>query len=537
MREPVSIRIDGRAAHAAGGDTVAAALANASVAACRVSTSGEPRGPLCAMGICFECRVTIDGEPHRRACMVAVREGMEVVTGPAPSSRVSPLASQGRPLERLTCDVAVVGGGPAGVAAASRAAEEGAEVVLLDENAAAGGQIYRRRPGEAPPERFGRWMDRLARSGARTVAGAAVYEGFAGNGRWRLFARREDEPGGESPVVEVSARRVVLATGAREIFLPFPGWTLPGVMGAAGAQALWKSGAALAGRRVVAAGSGPLLLAAAASLAKAGAALELVAEQAPPRALAALVGALAAAPERLLEAARYRAAFLETPYAAGWWVAEARGRGRLESVVVTDGEDSTEIPCDLAAVGWGLVPNRELPALLGCSIEGGAARVSESQESTVPGVFCAGETCGVAGVDVALAEGEIAGAAAAGAWRPERPSSRALLRARAVGRRLARAMDRAFRLRPELRSLPRPDTVVCRCEDAAAGSVARCGGSREAKLAARAGMGPCQGRVCGPALAFLFGWDSDTVRPPAQPASLAQLAAAAADEDVEEESP
>jgi hypothetical protein len=85
-------------------------------------------------------------------------------------------------------------------------------------------------------------------------------------------------------------------------------------------------------------------------------------------------------------------------------------------------------------------------------------------------------------------------------------------------------MDAAFRLRPELRGLAAPDAIVCRCEDVIVSDVAACGASREAKLATRAGMGPCQGRVCGPALEFLFGWDSDTVRPPAQPATLAELA-------------
>jgi hypothetical protein len=96
-------------------------------------------------------------------------------------------------------------------------------------------------------------------------------------------------------------------------------------------------------------------------------------------------------------------------------------------------------------------------------------------------------------------------------------------------------MDRAFRLRPELRAAASGAAIVCRCEDAAFASVARCGSAREAKLATRAGMGPCQGRVCGPALAFLFGWDSDTVRPPAMPAALGELAAAAPEQRQTEE--
>ena len=134
MHDGVTLRVDGRDVAAERGTTVAAALADAGVASCRVSASGEPRGPLCAMGICFECRVTIDGEPHQRACMVEAREGMDVRTGAPPDARC--LAPRGDRVERLSCDVAVVGGGPAGVAAACRAAEAGARVVLLDENLA-----------------------------------------------------------------------------------------------------------------------------------------------------------------------------------------------------------------------------------------------------------------------------------------------------------------------------------------------------------------------------------------------------------------
>jgi len=520
----VRLRLNGRSTEAEAGVTVAAALANAGIAGCRISASGEVRAPLCAMGVCWECRVTVDGEPHVRACMTVVRDGMEVETLAAPrASRRTPDDAVGN-VEPISCDVAVVGGGPAGVAAACRAAESGARVVLLDEGPAPGGQIYRRRSGEAAPEAFASWLDRLNRSGASVERGAAVYDAFASTappGGWRLSARADER------VLALAAARVVLATGARERFLPFPGWTLPGVMGAAGAQALWKSGARLAGRVAVVAGTGPLLLAAAASLAKAGARLELVAEQARARSLARLAARLgASSPARLVEAAGYRASFIETPYLPGWWVAEARGRGTLEAVVLTDGERVVEVPCDLAAVGYGLVPNLDLPVLLGCETRRGAAVVTGDQASSVPGIFCAGETCGVAGVEVAMAEGEIAGAAAAQAWRAGDTNFRRLVRVRDAGRRLALAMDRAFALRPELRGAASGDAIVCRCEDASFPAVARCAGAREAKLATRAGMGPCQGRVCGPALEFLFGWDSDTVRPPMQPATLGALAAA-----------
>jgi thioredoxin reductase len=339
-------------------------------------------------------------------------------------------------------------------------------------------------------------------------------------------------------VLAVSARAIVLATGSRELFLPFPGWTLPGVYGAGGAQALWKSGAPLTGRTAVVGGSGPLLLPVAASLAKAGARVAAVVEQAAFPSLAAFALSLARSPSRIREAVRYRRGFAGTPYRTGAWIAEARGIGRLEGVVLADARGGRrEVACDLAAVGWGLTPNTELARLLGCAVEGGAVAVDGRQETRVPGIFCAGEPCGVAGVEAAVAEGQIAGAAAAGkiARLEDIRDRRLLTRVRDRARAVADRMHRSFRLRPELARLAREDTLVCRCEDVPLGAVRTCAGSREAKLSARAGMGPCQGRVCGPALAFLFGWDSDTVRTPVLPAALGALGFAPAEPATEEE--
>lgn len=513
MPDRVGLVIDGRAVDAEAGITVAAALANAGTSVCRRSVRGEARGVLCAMGICFECRVTIDGVPHRRACMELVREGMSVVTR-SEGCRVSSVECRE---ERLECDVAVVGAGPAGVAAACRAAESGARTVVLDEGLAPGGQIHRHLPDRAPPAAARPWLARLARSGAIVRGGAAVFDAVREGKRWLLSAEIRDA------ACVVGAKCLVLATGARELFLPFPGWTLAGVMGAGGAQALWKSGASVAGRRAVVGGSGPLLLPVAASLAKAGADVRMVAEQTSLASLARFAAGLSRFPGKLVEAARYRSVFFGTPYRVGTWVAEARGDSRLESVVLTNGSARFELACDLAAVAYGLVPNLELALLLGCEIRAGAVAADELQETSVAGVFCAGEPCGVAGVDVAIAEGEIAGLAAARRFAKASAEGRRLAAVRARGRRLAAAMDRAFHPRAELKRIARPETIVCRCEDANFAEIARCQSAREAKLSSRAGMGPCQGRVCGPALAFLFGWDSDSVRPPIKPATLGSL--------------
>lgn len=422
----------------------------------------------------------------------------------------------------LKVEVAVVGGGPAGIAAACRAAEAGAATLLLDEGVNLGGQIDRHRPGSPPPEAARPWLERLARSGARVFGQTSCFDAQPSAGGFALVADRQGAR------LEVRAGRLVLATGARELFLPFPGWTLPNVLGVGGAQALLKSGAEMRGKRVVIAGSGPLLLPVAAAFAKAGGEVLLVAEQARRRDLARFALAALGQPAKLWEGVRYRAAFGGTPYLPSTWVKEARGRSQIESVVLTDGSSDFEVECDLLAAAFGLVPNLELARHLGCPLDRRApgspgVRVDARQETGVPGVFAAGELCGVAGADTARAEGEIAGLAAAGAWDGASPEALALARARERGRKLAVALERTFRPRPELRHLAGPETLVCRCEDVPLGRIDPAWTPRQAKLYTRAGMGPCQGRVCGPALSFLFGWREDSVRSPLQPTSLRNL--------------
>jgi NADPH-dependent 2,4-dienoyl-CoA reductase/sulfur reductase-like enzyme len=212
----------------------------------------------------------------------------------------------------MSVDVAVVGGGPAGIAAAALIAETGRRVAMLDAAPEPGGQIWRHRRGAQPPAVARRWLRRLERSGATVLRESSVVDvRDAAEGRFSLTAER-----GVSPLL-VNATTLVLATGARERFLPFPGWTLPGVVGVGGAQALLKAGLDVSGRRVVIAGSGPLLLPVAASLAAAGAQVLRVAEQAPPRAVRAFAVGLWRHPSSLVQAARYRVAFARTPYTMG----------------------------------------------------------------------------------------------------------------------------------------------------------------------------------------------------------------------------
>lgn len=408
------------------------------------------------------------------------------------------------------CDVAVIGAGPAGIAAAAVAAENGQHVCLIDDNPDAGGQIWRGHRDHASRSRV--WLDRLHASGCAISAGMRVVAEVA-PGVLRLE--------GHDSARDLAFTHLILAAGARERFLPFPGWTLPGVLGAGAAQAFLKSGFNPAGRRAVVAGSGPLLLAVAAGLARKGARVLAICEQAQATRLARFGFSLLSHPGKLVEGAAYRLQSGLAPYRAGCWITKAEGNQHLESVTIFNGRTHTTIPCDLLACGYHLVPNLELPQLLGCRIANGAVQVNELQQSSRSNIYCAGELTGIGGLDKALLEGQIA------AWAIVGQLNRAQsLRARLQEQlRFMRRMQAAFALRPELRSLPCEDTIVCRCEDVPCAVLQSHASWRSAKLQTRAGMGACQGRVCGAAAEFLFGWEKSDSRPPILPATVGSLAA------------
>lgn len=431
---------------------------------------------------------------------------------------MAPLAGTDATL--IVADVAVIGAGPAGIGAATRAAESGLRVVVLDRGLETGGQIWRHMSGGPVPRIAQHWIAQLSRSGAQVIHGTSVVDVQHEDAEFEILA---DSSGS---ALRVRAGRIILATGARELFIPFDGWTLPGVMGIGGAQALLKSGASFAGKRVIVAGSGPLMLPVAASLANSGAKLILVAEQARRSAVMRFAAGLWRSPALVAQAARYRARFLSTSYSTGTWVTAAHGADRLESVTVTNGRRTWREAVDVLCTGYGLVPNIELARLLGCETRDGAIAVDAQQRTTVANVLAVGEATGIGGEPLSLIEGEIAGSVVS----PRARISDALLRKRAALEIAARRMLDAFALRQELRSLPTAGTIVCRCEDVSYGAVKDAVCARQAKLYTRVGMGPCQGRTCMPGLDFLLAWQPDTVRPPIEPALVSVLSSELADD-------
>ena len=414
---------------------------------------------------------------------------------------------------RAQFDVLVVGGGPAGIAAAVRAAESGARVGIVDENVAPGGQIWRGGSSEgSQTSEASSWLVQLKKAGVIELCGKRVFHHPEAG---VLLAEGLDD------VWELSYRNLVLATGARERFLPFPGWTLPNVMGAGGLQALVKSGLPIRGKRVVVAGSGPLLLAVAAYLRKHGAEIPLICEQASWKKLVRFGMSLMSHPGKITQGIQLKRDIAGVPFEANSWIVAAHGEKALDAVTVSHTGRTGAVKCDYLACGFHLVPNTELAILLGCRTRNGYVQVNDLQQTSVEGIFSAGEPTGIGGVDSALIEGQIAGLAATG----RTSEAQALFSKRERFRRFARLLDETFCLRSELRSLPSADTLICRCEDVSCSRLREHTSWRAAKLHTRCGMGPCQGRICGPATQFLFKWNPDSVRPPVFPARVEHLAA------------
>ena len=410
-------------------------------------------------------------------------------------------------------DVVVVGAGPAGLNAARAAAQAGARVAVFDDNPRVGGQVWRQGPRHAPQAPLREVHEALERhpnvtvlSSVRVVAPLAPH----------ALLLESAEQGGMC----VSYGRLILATGARERLLPFAGWTLPGVTGAGGLQALIKGGTPVRGERVVIAGSGPLLLASLATARAAGAQVVAVVEQASASALARFAASLMATPSKLLQAGQLTRGFAGLRFLTGSVVREARGAGRVEQVTILRGKREITLACDRIACGYGLVPNVTLAQALGCALdERGAVRVDDMQRTSVEGVLAAGECTGIGGMELARVEGEIAGCVASGAT----PDLGALRAQRSRWQRFAQRAEETFAPGEAARALPPDDTLLCRCEDVTIGEVRIYREWRDAKLHTRCGMGACQGRICGTAASTYFGWQTAQPRPPFHPAQIGTL--------------
>lgn len=409
-------------------------------------------------------------------------------------------------------DILVVGGGPAGMAAVLAAASSAnVRVTVVDDNPKRGGQIWRAELGKTKSPEAAELINAISTGRIQIINDAQIFDAAGNN------VLAAESPTGR---LEIEYEKLIIATGARERFLPFPGWTLPGVFGAGGLQALVKGGFSVEGKRIVIAGTGPLLLAVADYLKSKGARVLVVAEQTSAAKLRRFARSLWRMPDKMIQAAALRARLIGIPYHTDSWLTECgkTDSGALNLKVIRRGAIRS-LECDYLACGFHLVPNTELASLVNCEVNNGFVAVDEMQQTSQPNIYCAGEPTGIGGIEASLVEGKIAGYAAVG----NDDEARQHFHERDKTRQFAERLSTAFELRGELRSLANDETFVCRCEDVSLGKLRQFTNWREAKLQTRCGMGACQGRVCGPATEFLFGWETGGVRPPIFPVKLENL--------------
>lgn len=439
-------------------------------------------------------------------------------------------------------DVLVVGAGPAGMAGALSAARAGLEVLVVDEQARAGGQIFRR-----PPEAFETatsdhapygWATKLIEQFEThpriSVAFRSTVYGIFSNSAeptkdhsrgFSVGVIGMNNPGSRGK--RVTCQRVLIATGAYDMPVAFPGWTTPGVMTVGAVQSMLKSQKVLPGNKIVLAGSHPLLLIAAEQLLDAGAEIAEIAFARGFPGPMELLRALSAAPQHLAvftEALRAMKTIVRhrVPISVRTVVTEVHGDLVAEGVSLAKVDRdwaptgaNRVIASDLLAIGYGFSPSTELARQIGCDMvwdspKGGwVVAHDDNFETSVRGVFVAGEPCGVAGAEQSRAGGTRAGIGVArslgkvsGSLRKEEKRAQKQL---STAARFSKVVQRMFEPnRIGLAGLSRPvDTVVCRCELVTSREVddlleknSFISSANALKLEGRTGMGPCQGRYC-----------------------------------------
>jgi thioredoxin reductase/bacterioferritin-associated ferredoxin len=473
-------------------------------------------------------------------------------------------------------EVLIVGGGPAGMAAAIEASRMGAGVLLIDENPQPGGQIYAQ-----PPPTLASSVRRKDQQRGRNLIAALGKQDVQLLGNtlaWAAFPEKTIAICHQRTSSTVQAGALIVAAGATEYVAPFPGWTLPGVMTAGGAGRLVRTQGLLPGHRIVVSGSGPQLLVTAVELLEAGAEVVAVCESSltPITGLIRHLPAFFGHAEYLVTGISLMTSLLRArvPYLVGRAVVAAHGSQDVRSVTVKRVDkngfpiDATEqcMEVDTVCVNHGFLPSYQLLAMLGCKLESAGNQSAwvpwrdQNMQTSIEGVFAVGDCAGIGGVEVALAQGRLAGMKAA-EWLGYRMTSKTEQNARHERHRLARmvrlrrALDDVYRPGPGLASMASQNTIICRCEEVKLSAIDKAIAQGAADLNqikqwTRAGMGPCQGRYCQATIAARYraktakgakssvpieGPQPFTVRPPVKPIPLGALAKAEAEVEPEAE--
>ncbi|MBF7685602.1 NAD(P)/FAD-dependent oxidoreductase [Acinetobacter sp. B10A] len=397
--------------------------------------------------------------------------------------------------------IIIIGAGPAGLNAAISAAQSAQSIAIFDDNIFAGGQIWRNGPRAKLP---------LIAQKTQAIVADLPHVDLIQSVKVIAVIQPKIllvEHAGQS--LQIHYDKIIICTGGRELFLPFPGWTLPGVTGAGALQALIKAGLDVKNKKIVISGTGPLLLASAQTAKKAGAHVIFIAEQTPYKQIKNFAFQLWRWPKKILQAI-----FMPIiSYHTDSFVIEAQGNHAIQSVTIHTPKGIKTIDCDYLACGYGIIANTQVASLLGANIKETVVHVDEMQQTSLEDIFAAGECTGFGGSELSIVEGQIAGYAAIG----DTQRAQQLFAQRAHDQKFSHLLKTTFTLRAEVKRLATSETIFCRCEDVTLAQVIQHKDWYDTKLQTRCGMGACQGRICAASATCLFGWDTVKTKVPLSP--------------------
>ena len=457
-------------------------------------------------------------------------------------------------------ELVIIGAGPAGMEAAITAANSGVDVTIIDSAPLPGGQYFKQLPPQFIVDHFDshnqkaiNLINDLNQAKVTFYSETLVWGIFKSPipDMWHLTLH------GPAAPARMDARYIILATGAYDSSIPFPGWDLPGVITAGAALTMIKNQRILPGKKILLSGSGPLQLAAAAQLQDAGAEVVSVLDCAVNLLWRGIpyLPAVWGQWDRIKEGFGYFKTLIgaHVPYRLGWTVVAAHGEDRVQEAVIAklgkDGkpipQSKQTIPVDTIVVGYGLTPGTELSRQINCQMEfiggrgGYVPSRSENFETSLPGIFAIGDCAGIGGAGMSMIEGRIVGAVVA--FMTGRITHETLTRALSKDRqalireqRFAALLGDLFSPTDELYQLADEDTIICRCEQLTLGEIreAISFGAQsvsDVKNLTRSGMGNCQGRTCSSIIARILAKETgrplaasqfNNIRPPVHPLPL-----------------
>lgn len=448
----------------------------------------------------------------------------------------------------------IIGGGPAGLAAATTAAAEGIGCAVLDEQSTPGGQIYR--AVETIPEQ------RAQQLGSEYLRGKKIAADFRASGAeyypntkvWSVNKEREVGVLRDDLADTVTADKIIIANGAMERPVPFPGWTLPGVMHAGAGQILYKSAGIVPDNGVVLAGSGPLLLLLAWQYLHAGVEIKALLDLTP---LGNTINAMAKFPRALLahhyltKGVGFQVALKRAGVPMLFGVSDLRAEGEetCQRVIFKHRGKQKIIESELLMTHFGVIPHIWLSQAADCKHRWDASQqcwrpvLDEWGNSTVAGIMVAGDGAGINGARAAEHAGQLTGLEvlfSLGVISQQERNNRAVNDRKRVNseRHIRPFLEKYYQISKQLLATADKETIVCRCEEITAGEIRQAvqdghDNSNQVKFFTRCGMGPCQGRQCSNAVAHIVADESGKPvqemghfrgRPPVAPLTLEQLA-------------